>query len=37
MTHVYKERLLPLVLADGRRVSALGYVIDRAHVNMPER
>lgn len=32
VTHVYKERLLPLVLADGRRVSALGYVIDRAHV-----
>ncbi|MFP5077342.1 gamma-glutamylcyclotransferase [Rhizobium sp. YIM 134829] len=32
VTHVYKERLLPVMLADGRRVPALGYVIDRAHV-----
>ncbi len=32
VTHVYKERHLPVVLAGGSRVSALGYVIDRSHV-----
>lgn len=32
VTHVYKERQLSVVLADRRRVSALSYVIDRAHV-----
>ena len=32
VTHVYKERLLPLRLADGRVVTALAYVIDRAHL-----
>ncbi|WP_438751990.1 gamma-glutamylcyclotransferase [Pararhizobium sp. O133] len=31
VTHVYKERTMPVVLADGRRVSALAYIIDRAH------
>ncbi|MGB3500603.1 MAG: gamma-glutamylcyclotransferase [Mesorhizobium sp.] len=31
VTHVYLERMLPLRLADGRRVMALAYVIDRAH------
>jgi cation transport protein ChaC len=32
VTHVYKERIMPVKLADGRRVSALAYIIDRAHV-----
>lgn len=32
VTHVYKERLLPLRLADGRTVTAVAYVIDRAHL-----
>ncbi|KQS77658.1 gamma-glutamyl cyclotransferase [Rhizobium sp. Leaf384] len=32
VTHVYKERLVPLRLADGRTVTALAYVIDRAHL-----
>lgn len=32
VTHVYKERTLPLKLADGRTVQALAYVIDRAHL-----
>ncbi|MGB6117118.1 MAG: gamma-glutamylcyclotransferase, partial [Mesorhizobium sp.] len=31
VTQVYLERMLPLRLADGRRVMALAYVIDRAH------
>lgn len=31
VTHVYKERTLAATLADGRRVSTLAYVIDRAH------
>lgn len=31
VTNVYKERMLPLALADGRRVTAVGYVVDRAH------
>lgn len=32
VTHVYKERIMPVKLADGRRVPALTYIIDRAHV-----
>ncbi|PYE33656.1 cation transport protein ChaC [Rhizobium sp. PP-F2F-G38] len=32
VTHVYKERMLPLRLADGRTVMAVAYVIDRAHL-----
>jgi len=32
VTHVYKERTMPVLLADGRRVAALAYTIDRAHV-----
>ncbi|HXV29448.1 MAG TPA: gamma-glutamylcyclotransferase [Sinorhizobium sp.] len=32
VTHVYKERLMPVQLSDGRRVPALAYVIDRSHV-----
>lgn len=32
VTHVYLERRLPLRLADGRQVSAVAYVVDRAHV-----
>ncbi|MFB2550392.1 gamma-glutamylcyclotransferase [Ensifer soli] len=31
VTHVYKERSLTLLLGDGRRVDATGYVVDRAH------
>ena len=31
VTHVYKERILPIALADGRRLKALTYIIDRAH------
>ncbi|MGN7294838.1 gamma-glutamylcyclotransferase [Rhizobium sp. SAFR-030] len=31
VTHVYRERHLPVALSDGRQVSALGYVVDRAH------
>ncbi len=32
VTHVYKERTMPVLLGDGRRALALTYVIDRAHV-----
>jgi cation transport protein ChaC len=32
VTHVYKERTMPVLLSDGRRVPALAYVIDRNHV-----
>jgi cation transport protein ChaC len=32
VTHVYKERTMPVQLSDGRRVPALAYVIDRNHV-----
>lgn len=32
VTHVYLERRLPLRLADGRRVLAVAYVVDRNHV-----
>lgn len=31
VTHVYKERTLAAALGDGRRVTTLAYVIDRAH------
>ncbi|MDQ0321632.1 cation transport protein ChaC [Pararhizobium capsulatum DSM 1112] len=31
VTHVYLERTLPVTLADGRRVQALAYVVDRNH------
>lgn len=31
VTHVYKERTLPVTLLDGVRTPALAYVIDRAH------
>ena len=31
VTHVYKERMLPLLLADRRQVRAVGYVVDRDH------
>ena len=31
VSYAYKEILLPLTLADGRRVRAVTYVIDRAH------
>ena len=30
-TYAYAERVLPLLLDDGRRVEAVAYVIDRAH------
>ena len=32
VTHVYRERTMPVLLADGRRVPALAYVIDRGHI-----
>ena len=31
VTHVYKERSLPATLGNGGRITALAYVIDRAH------
>ena len=31
VTHVYKERTLPATLGDGRRVTTLAYICDRAH------
>ena len=31
VTHVYKERSLPATLGNGGRVTALAYIIDRAH------
>ena len=31
MTHVYKERILPVSLSGGRQVRAVGYVVDRLH------
>ncbi len=31
VTAVYLEKMVPVTLADGRRVSALAYVADRAH------
>ena len=32
VTNVYHERVLPVRLSDGRRVEAVGYVVDRTHV-----
>jgi glutathione-specific gamma-glutamylcyclotransferase len=32
VTHVYKERRVPIELRSGRRVHAVAYVVDRAHV-----
>ncbi|MDW9416192.1 gamma-glutamylcyclotransferase [Sinorhizobium meliloti] len=32
VTHVYKERTMPVQLSSGHRVPALTYVIDRSHV-----
>lgn len=32
VTHVYKERIMPMLLADRRRVPALTYIVDRAHM-----
>ena len=31
VTHVYKERVMPVALSGGRRVNAVTYVIDREH------
>jgi cation transport protein ChaC len=31
VTHVYKERVLPLRLSDGRTVRSIAYVVDRHH------
>lgn len=31
VTHVYHERILPVRLASGRGVEAVGYVVDRSH------
>lgn len=31
VTHVYREVVLPIRLADGRSVRALAYVVDRSH------
>lgn len=31
VTHVYKERVVPVVLSGGERVSAVTYVVDRGH------
>lgn len=31
VTHVYRERSMPITLEDGRNVRALTYVVDRAH------
>ncbi|MGN6551746.1 MAG: gamma-glutamylcyclotransferase [Pararhizobium sp.] len=31
VTHVYKERIVPIVLRSGARVSAVTYVVDRGH------
>lgn len=32
VTHVYKERMLPVLLLDRRQIKAIGYVVDRAHL-----
>ncbi|HEV7437340.1 MAG TPA: gamma-glutamylcyclotransferase [Pseudorhizobium sp.] len=32
VTQVYKERILPVLLSDRRQIAAVGYVVDRAHV-----
>lgn len=31
VTHVYKERIMPTALVEGRRVNAVTYVVDRKH------
>lgn len=31
VTDVYLERILPVTLADGRRVQAVSYIVDRTH------
>lgn len=31
VTHVYRERIVPVSLADGERVEAVSYVVDRRH------
>lgn len=31
VTHVYRERSMPIALEDGRTISALVYVVDRSH------
>jgi cation transport protein ChaC len=31
VTHVYRERLLPISLPDGERAEAVSYVVDRRH------
>ncbi|WP_187969270.1 gamma-glutamylcyclotransferase [Aquibium microcysteis] len=31
VTHVYRERLLPISLSSGERVEAVSYVVDRRH------
>ncbi|WJR69489.1 gamma-glutamylcyclotransferase [Neorhizobium sp. CSC1952] len=32
VTNVYKEKILPVSLGDGRQVRAVGYIVDRRHV-----
>ncbi|MEN3148793.1 gamma-glutamylcyclotransferase [Neorhizobium sp. IRAMC:178] len=32
VTNVYLERVLPVALGDGRQVRAVGYIVDRGHV-----
>lgn len=32
VTHVYEERIVPVVLKSGERVRAVAYVVDRGHV-----
>lgn len=32
VTNVYLERVLPVALGDGRQVRAVGYIVDRSHV-----
>ena len=32
VTNVYKERILPISLSDQRQVKAVGYIVDREHV-----
>ncbi len=31
VTHVYRERVMPVLLPGGQRIAALGYVVDRTH------
>lgn len=31
VTHVYRERVMPALLADGQRIAALAYIVDRSH------